>query len=99
VAALSLSSVLEVHPETGAQRVGGRWAAASPDGGWHTFEDEVGVSEVGERIMDLLDGKRTVGAIVEVLCDEFEVERESCERETLAFVALLVEKQVLQQVK
>jgi pyrroloquinoline quinone biosynthesis protein D len=97
VAAVSLLSVLVVHPETGAQRVGGRWAAASPDGRWHTFEDEGEVSEVGERIMDLVDGRRTVGGIVDMLCDEFEVERHSCERETLAFVNLLVEKRVLQQ--
>ena len=92
---VSLSSVLKVHPETGAQRVGGRWAAASADGGWHTFEDEAGVSEVGERIMDLIDGRRSVGEIVSVLCDEFEVERSACETQTLAFVAKLVEKQVL----
>lgn len=94
--AVSLSSVLRVHPETGAQRVGGRWAAASPDGGWHTFEDEAGVSEVGERIMDLIDGNRTVSEIVAVLCEEFEVDRSTCEKETLQFVADLVEKKVLE---
>lgn len=94
--AVSLSSVLRVHPETGAQRVGGRWAAASPDGGWHTFEDETGVSEVGERIMDLIDGNRTVSEIVGVLCEEFEVDRSTCEKETLQFVARLVEKKVLE---
>ena len=94
--AVSLSSVLVVHPETGAQRVGGRWAAASPDGGWHTFEDEAGVSEVGERIMDLIDGKRSVGDIVTLLCEEFDVDRSTCEQETLAFVSKLVEKQVLE---
>lgn len=93
---VSLSDVLVVHPETGAQRVGGRWAAASPDGGWHTFEDEAGVSEVGERIMDLIDGERSVGDIVAVLCEEFDVDRSTCERETLAFVAELVQKQVLE---
>ena len=94
--AVSLFSVVRVHPETGAQRVGGRWAAASPDGGWHTFEDEAGVSEVGERIMDLIDGRRSVADIVAVLCEEFEVDRSTCEKETLAFVAKLVEKKVLE---
>lgn len=93
---VSLASVPRVHPETGAQRVGGRWAAASPDGGWHTFEDEQGVSEVGERIMDLVDGKRSVGDIIAVLCEEFDVERDVCASETVKFVALLVQKQVLQ---
>jgi pyrroloquinoline quinone biosynthesis protein D len=93
---VSLASVPRVHPETGAQRVGGRWAAASPDGGWHTFEDDDGVSEVGERIMDLVDGKRSVSDIVSLLCEEFEVEREVCASETLKFVSVLVDRQVLQ---
>jgi pyrroloquinoline quinone biosynthesis protein D len=93
---VSLASVPRVHPETGAQRVGGRWAAASPDGGWHTFEDAEGVSEVGERIMDLIDGVRSVGDIIAVLCEEFDVERDVCAGETVRFVSLLVKKQVLQ---
>ncbi|MBK7862800.1 MAG: PqqD family protein [Archangiaceae bacterium] len=96
MAAVNLSSVLAIHPETGAQRVGGRWAAASADGRWHTFEDGEGVSEVGERIMDLVDGQRTVGGIIDVLVAEFDVERSICTEETLAFVTMLVEKQVLE---
>jgi hypothetical protein len=99
VAAVSLASVLEIHPDTGAQRVGGRWAAASPDGGWHTFEDGQGVSEVGERIMDLIDGKRSVADIVDVLCEEFDVERPTCAAETVTFLKLLIDKQVLSFVK
>lgn len=95
MAAVGLSSVLKVHPQTGAQRVGGRWAAATADGGWHTFEDPEGVSDVGERIMDLIDGQRSVEQIIGVLCEEFDVEPAVCERETLAFVRMLVEKQVL----
>jgi pyrroloquinoline quinone biosynthesis protein D len=46
--------------------------------------------------MDLVDGKRTVSDIISVLCEEFEVEREVCASETLKFVAVLVDKQVLQ---
>jgi pyrroloquinoline quinone biosynthesis protein D len=92
---VSLSTVLKVHPETGALSVGGRWAAASPDGGYHTFEDDAGVSEVGERIMDLIDGRRSVQQIVDVLCEEFEIDRAKCSDETLRFVTLLVQKQVL----
>jgi hypothetical protein len=95
VGAVTLSSVLKVHPETGALRVDGRWAAASPDGGYHTFEDEAGVSEVGERIMDLIDGQRSVQQIVEVLCHEFDIDPTTCGDETLRFCTLLVQKQVL----
>jgi pyrroloquinoline quinone biosynthesis protein D len=96
--AVSLASVLRVPDETAAQRVGGRWAAATADGAYHQFEDESGVSEVGERIMDLVDGRRSVGEIVAVLCEEFDVERSQCERDTLAFVTGLVEKQVLEAI-
>ena len=56
----------------------------------------LGGSEVGERIMDLVNGVRTVGDIIAVLCEEFDVERDVCTTETVKFVALLVEKQVLQ---
>jgi hypothetical protein len=91
-----LRAVPRLHPETGVQRVGGRLMAAGPDEHLHTFEDARGqVSEVAERIMELVDGRRTVAAIVSVLCDEFEVEPQACEADTVAFLRLLVAKKVL----
>lgn len=69
--------------------------AATVDERLHTFEDGEGVSEVGERIVELVDGERSVGDIVSVLVGEFEVAREVCEAETLEFIEELVEKQVL----
>jgi hypothetical protein len=91
-----LRAVPRLHPEAGVQRVGGRLLAAGPDEYLHTFEDERGqVSEVAERIVELVDGRRTVSDIVAVLCDEFEVEPEACRADTVAVIRLLVEKQVL----
>lgn len=92
-----LDQVPRVHPETGVQRVGGRLMAASPDDQLHTFEDEATgeVSEVAERIVDLADGNRTVSQIVDAICEEFEVTREVCEADTVAFVKLLVDRKVL----
>jgi hypothetical protein len=91
-----LRAVPRLHPETGVQRVGGRLLAAGPDEHLHTFEDAQGrVSEVAERIMELVDGQRTVAAIVAVLCDEFDVEPRACEADTAAFLRLLVAKKVL----
>ncbi len=88
--------VPHVHPETGVQKVGGRWVAATPDDGLHYFEEESGqVSEVASRIMELIDGRRSVGQIIDTLTVEFEVTPEECEREVLRFVDLLVEKKVL----
>lgn len=89
-------AVPRLHPEAGLQRVSGRLMAAGPDEFLHTFEDEQGrVSEVAERILELVDGRRTVEDIVAVLCEEFEVEPEACREDTAAFIQLLVEKKVL----
>lgn len=91
-----MTGVPRVHPETGVQRVGGRLLAAGPDDCLHTFEDEAGgVSEVAERILELADGRRTVAQIVDVLCEEFEVDREVCAADTSRFIEVLVEKKVL----
>jgi hypothetical protein len=93
---VALGAVLRVHPDTALQKVAGRWMAATLDDMLHTFEEPAGaVSEVGERIIELVDGKRTVADIVTVVVEEFEVSREECEADTLAFVGVLVEKKVL----
>ncbi|MDP1922035.1 MAG: PqqD family protein [Myxococcales bacterium] len=93
---LSLSTVVRVNSDTAVQRVGGRYMAATPDDRLHTFEAPDGsVSEVGERIIELVDGERTVGAIVDVLIEEFEVSREVAESDTRQFIELLLGKQVL----
>jgi hypothetical protein len=91
-----MDAVPRLHPGAGVQRVGDRLLAVGPDAHLHTFEDEAGqVSEVAERIVELVDGRRTVGEIVSALCEEFEVEPGVCGQDTVAFVRLLVEKEVL----
>ncbi len=93
---MSLSDVPRVHGETALQKVGGRWVAATADDQLHSFEDEAGVvSEVGERIVELIDGRRSVGDIVAALLEEFEVSREQAEADTVEFIGLLAAKQVL----
>ena len=90
-----LNWVPHVHPETGVQQVKGRWMAATPDDALHTFEGQGEVSEVGERIISLVDGRRTVGEIVAVLQTEFEVAQAECEQQTVQFIEILVQKKVL----
>lgn len=93
---MSLSDVPRVHGETALQKVGGRWVAATPDDQLHSFEDDAGVvSEVGERIVELIDGRRSVGDIVAVLLEEFEVDREVAVADTVDFVGLLAAKRVI----
>lgn len=91
-----LGWVPRVHPETGVQQVKGRWVAATPDDALHSFEDAKGVvSAVGERIISLVDGRRTVGEIVAILQGEFEVAQAECEQQTVEFLEILVAKKVL----
>lgn len=90
-----LNWVPQVHPETGVQQVKGRWMAATPDNALHTFEGQGEVSEVGERIISLVDGRRTVAEIVGVLQNEFEVAPAECEQQTVQFIEILVQKKVL----
>lgn len=93
---VSMNDVPRVHGETALQKVGGRWVAATPDDQLHSFEDDAGVvSEVGERIVELIDGRRSVGDIVAVLLEEFEVEREVAETDTVDFIGLLAAKRVI----
>ena len=93
---VTLASVPRVHPEAAAQKVGGRWVAATADERLHSFEGEDGsVSAVGERVIELVDGHRTVGQIIDVLLQEFDVTRDVAEREVLDFIALLAGKQVV----
>ena len=91
-----LTDVPRVHGETALQKVGGRWVAATPDDQLHSFEAADGVvSEVGERIVELIDGQRSVEQIVQTLVDEFEVPREVAESDTLKFIGQLADKHVL----
>jgi hypothetical protein len=93
--AVTLASVPRVHPDAALTRVGGQWMAATLDARLHTFEGPDGVSEVGERIVALVDGVRSVGEIARVLLQEFDVSSEVVEADTLDFVRQLVERHVL----
>ncbi len=87
------------HPEAAIENVGGRIMAATPDDQLHYFvEDgtEEEPSEVGDRIVELSDGARTVREIAECLCEEFEVDLETALEDTAEFIRQLVDSKVLQ---
>ncbi|HLT31912.1 MAG TPA: PqqD family protein [Myxococcaceae bacterium] len=86
----------KLHPDIAMERVSGRLMAAGRSDLLHIFEDEAGErSEVGERVVELSDGQRTVEAIIGTLCEEFEVDRDVCARDVSGFVEKLVELEIL----
>jgi pyrroloquinoline quinone biosynthesis protein D len=90
-----MGAVPRLHPAAAVQRVRGQLVVLGPGDVLHTFEDEGTPSEVAERIVELVDGQRTVADIAAVLCDEFEVEPDVCREDTARFVELLSERQVV----
>jgi hypothetical protein len=94
-APVSLTDVPRLHPAAALEKVRERWRVRTPTA-VHTFEEDDGTpSPVGERIIQLVDGSRTVQQIADVLLDEFEVDRPTCERDVRLFVGVLVSKKVL----
>lgn len=78
------------------ERVSGRLMAAGRTDLLHIFEDAAGErSEVGERVVELSDGQRSVADIIDVLCAEFEVERDVCAVDVVGFVEKLVGLEIL----
>lgn len=101
--ATQMDQLLDIRPrpdpEAAMERVGGRWMIATPDDQLHYFVAEGGeeASEVGDRILDLADGSRTVREIAATLCDEFEVDEATALHDAAEFIGQLLERRVLTQ--
>ena len=54
------------------------------------------MNEVAARLLDLADGRASVGAWVDVLAAEYDVDRESLERDVLTFTAELAAEGMLE---
>lgn len=50
---------------------------------------------VGSHIWELIDGRRSIGQIVDLLIDEYDVNPERARRTTLDFFAMLEEKRLV----
>ena len=55
----------------------------------------LGLDEVGQRIWDLLVEPRTFGGLIDVLLEEYDVERATCVDDVGAFVTALEEHQLV----
>jgi pyrroloquinoline quinone biosynthesis protein D len=52
------------------------------------------LNKVGGRIWELVDGARTVGEIVLLICQEFEVDEARAREDTLTFVSDLLDRSI-----
>jgi len=57
-----------------------------------------GLDAVGARVWDLLAEPRRVSEVVDVLLDEFDVERAQCERDVLSLLETLASKSLIREV-
>ena len=75
----------------------------SPKTAWRVIEGEAvilsldtkafrGLNPVGSRVWELIDGRRSVDEIVEVVVREFDVTHEQAARDVQAFVRELLDK-------
>jgi len=58
-----------------------------------------GLDPVGARIWELLESPKTVNEVVDDLLEAYEVEREVCERETIAFLQSLIDEDLAEIVE
>jgi hypothetical protein len=53
------------------------------------------LNEVGAAIWKLIDGKRNIQMISEKICAQFDVDQSTAEKDTLAFVADLLDREII----
>ena len=53
------------------------------------------LNSTGTEIWNLIDGKKTVKEIIEILLDRFAVEREMAEREVMVFLTQMMSKELI----
>jgi hypothetical protein len=83
-----------------------RYITRDPDAAWRIFEDGAvivtpqesvmhSLNPVGTRIWELADGTLTVSEILDLVVEEFEVDREEAEQDVLGFCRALADKGML----
>ena len=81
---IDLSTILTRNPNSAYRIYDGRATIVLPQ------QAEVNVlNEVGSHVWDRIDGKRTVGQIIESVVEEFETPAETARRDVLEFIETL----------
>jgi hypothetical protein len=87
---LSLRSIVVRSPDQVSGDLDGKVVLLSVENGQY-----YNMNEVGSRVWELIEHPTPVGALVEQLLAEFEVDRATCEREVFAFLERLRKDRLL----
>ena len=87
---LSLSTLVSRSPDQVSGDLDGRTVLLSIENG-----EYYNMNEVASRIWALLETPIAVGALIDRLLEEFEVERATCEAEAMTFLAQLQKDKLL----
>jgi len=87
---ITLDTIVKRNPEMISSDMDGETVMMSMENG-----EYYGLDPVGSRIWSILENEMKVEDIIMQLLDEFEVEKERCEKETLDFLNELHERNLL----
>lgn len=54
------------------------------------------INEVGTRIWQLIEEKKSVQGIIETICEEYEIDQATAKRDTLEFIDSMKKKNILE---
>jgi hypothetical protein len=57
------------------------------------------VNEVGARLWNLVDGQKTVADLVDIICEEYDVDHDRGKQDVLNFLQQMIDKRILIVVK
>lgn len=64
----------------------------------HCLSGLISVNETGEFLFELLQTEQTIDSLMAAMLEEFEVEKETAEADVEAFVTVLIENGMLEEV-
>jgi coenzyme PQQ biosynthesis protein PqqD len=90
---IALTSVLRPRPDIRYRIVEGEAVVVRQDAA-----ELIVLNETGARVLQLMDGARSVAAIIDTMVEEFAAERPDIERDVMAFIGELTELGATEQV-
>jgi hypothetical protein len=92
---LSLSSIPIVHGEATIRCIAGEWIASTAQGTHSFTEPDGSESEVAVKMIQSVDGKRSIADIAELVTNYFEVSLDVAQTDALRFMGILIQKNIL----